>query len=43
MPIVNRDYLKLVLLYVYVNSMELSTVEILTTFYLVSKSHRAKE
>ena len=31
MPIVNRDYLKLVLLYVYVNSTELSIVEILTT------------
>jgi len=33
MPIVNRDYLKLVLLYVCVNStgLQLSTVEILTT------------
>ena len=32
MPIVNRDYLKLVLrLYVYVNSTQLSIVEILTT------------
>ena len=31
MPIVNRDYLKLVLLYVYVNSTQLSILEILTT------------
>jgi len=31
MSIVNRDYLKLVLLYVYVNSTQLSIVEILTT------------
>ena len=31
MPIVNGDYLKLVLLYVYVNSTELSILEILTT------------
>ena len=31
MPIVNSDYLKLVLLYVYVNSTQLSIVEILTT------------
>ena len=31
MPIVNRNYLKLVLLYVYVNSTQLSIAEILAT------------